>query len=164
MTLFYIVINQDHENVSCSIVKMLLIDRFESKLTNSYIVPRLQVFRNYIHEVSISLFFFQFLFFTSLAIRDYNENASNQAWYCIPFVLFCFFLFFCFFAVFVMGSGMQLSFSNSVSANPQFLSFKAAQEDRPRKVTHNPIMSSGFMASPTADSNHKPYSGLAQVC
>ncbi|XWS50852.1 hypothetical protein CRYUN_Cryun12cG0125200 [Craigia yunnanensis] len=65
-------------------------------------------------------------------------------------------------AVFLRGSGMQLSFSNKVSAVPQFLSFKAAQEDRPRKAAHDPSMSSGFMAIPTADPNQKPYSGLTQ--
>ncbi|XWS48232.1 hypothetical protein CRYUN_Cryun13aG0056700 [Craigia yunnanensis] len=63
-------------------------------------------------------------------------------------------------SVLLRGSGMQLSFSNKVSAVPQFLSFKAAQEDRPRKVAHDPLVSSGFMAIPTADSNQKPYSGL----
>ncbi|XVF09427.1 hypothetical protein REPUB_Repub07fG0092000 [Reevesia pubescens] len=57
---------------------------------------------------------------------------------------------------------MQLSFSNKVSAVPQFLSFKAAQEDRPRKTAHDPLMSSGFMAIPTADSNQKSYSGSTQ--
>ncbi|XVF53765.1 hypothetical protein PTKIN_Ptkin05aG0125000 [Pterospermum kingtungense] len=57
-----------------------------------------------------------------------------------------------------MGSGMQLSFSNKVSVVPQFLSFKASQEDRPRKAAHDP----GFETLPTADSNQKPYSGLTQ--
>ncbi|EOY21399.1 Jasmonate-zim-domain protein 3, putative isoform 5, partial [Theobroma cacao] len=57
---------------------------------------------------------------------------------------------------------MQLSFSNKVSAIPQFLSFKAAQEDRLRKTAHDPLVSSGFMAKPTADSNPRPYSGLTQ--
>ncbi|XP_021291998.1 protein TIFY 6B isoform X2 [Herrania umbratica] len=65
-------------------------------------------------------------------------------------------------SVFLRGSGMQLSFSNKVSAVPQFLSFKAAQEDRPRKAAHDPLVSSGFMAKPTADSNPRPYSGLTQ--
>ncbi|XP_022725975.1 protein TIFY 6B isoform X2 [Durio zibethinus] len=60
------------------------------------------------------------------------------------------------------GSGMQLSFSNKVSAVPQFLSFKAAQEVRLRKIAHDPLVSSGFMAISTADSNQKPYSGLTQ--
>ncbi|EOY21395.1 hypothetical protein QUC31_007292 [Theobroma cacao] len=65
-------------------------------------------------------------------------------------------------SVFLRGSGMQLSFSNKVSAIPQFLSFKAAQEDRLRKTAHDPLVSSGFMAKPTADSNPRPYSGLTQ--
>ncbi|XVE58885.1 hypothetical protein DITRI_Ditri04bG0204900 [Diplodiscus trichospermus] len=65
-------------------------------------------------------------------------------------------------SVMLRGSGMQLSFSNKVSDVPQFLSFKAAQEDRPRKVVHDPLVSSGFMAIPTADSNLKPYSGFTQ--
>ncbi|WRX17753.1 Tify domain - like 5 [Theobroma cacao] len=66
-------------------------------------------------------------------------------------------------SVFLRGSGMQLSFSNKVSAIPQFLSFKAAQEDRLRKAAHDPLVSSGFMAKPTADSNPRPYSGLTQI-
>ncbi|OMO69884.1 Tify [Corchorus olitorius] len=57
---------------------------------------------------------------------------------------------------------MQLSFSNKVSAGPQFLSFKAGQEDRPRKTAHDHIVSSGFMAIPTADGNQKPYSDSTQ--
>ncbi|XWS60838.1 hypothetical protein CRYUN_Cryun07bG0071600 [Craigia yunnanensis] len=65
-------------------------------------------------------------------------------------------------SVLLRGSRVQLSFSNKVSAVPQFLSFKAAQEDRPRKVAQDPLVSSGFMAIPTADSNQKPYSGLTQ--
>ncbi|XWS37559.1 hypothetical protein CRYUN_Cryun19dG0053900 [Craigia yunnanensis] len=57
---------------------------------------------------------------------------------------------------------MQLSFSNKVSAVPQFLSFKAAQEDRSRKAAHDPLLSSGFVAMPTADSTQKPYPSLTQ--
>ncbi|KAK9278682.1 hypothetical protein L1049_028256 [Liquidambar formosana] len=63
------------------------------------------------------------------------------------------------------GSGMQWSFSNKVSALPQFLSFKAAQEDKVRKSVYDPSTSSGFMPVSTADafdSNHKPYSGVVQ--
>ncbi|KAK8599601.1 hypothetical protein V6N13_077516 [Hibiscus sabdariffa] len=50
-------------------------------------------------------------------------------------------------------SGMQLSFSNKAHTVPQFLSFKTAQEDRPRKAAHDPPPSAGFMAVPTADSH-----------
>ncbi|KAE8662251.1 Jasmonate-zim-domain protein 3, putative isoform 2 [Hibiscus syriacus] len=46
---------------------------------------------------------------------------------------------------------MQLSFSNKAPTLPQFLSFKAAQEDRPRKAAHDPPPSTGFTAIPTAD-------------
>ncbi|GMY24017.1 protein TIFY 6B-like isoform X1 [Fagus crenata] len=63
------------------------------------------------------------------------------------------------------GSGMQWSFSNKVSAVPQFLSFRSAQEDRPRRNVNDSIPSSGFMTISTADafdSNQKPYSGLIQ--
>ncbi|GLU18366.1 hypothetical protein SLE2022_346720 [Rubroshorea leprosula] len=63
------------------------------------------------------------------------------------------------------GSGMQWSFSNKVSATPQFLSFKASQEERPRKTAHDHMMSSGFMTISTPDaheSNHKQYSGIVQ--
>ncbi|KAE8709655.1 Jasmonate-zim-domain protein 3, putative isoform 2 [Hibiscus syriacus] len=47
---------------------------------------------------------------------------------------------------------MQLSFSNKAPTLPQFLSFKAAQEDRPRKAAYEPPPSTGFMAIQTADS------------
>ncbi|KAE8676146.1 hypothetical protein F3Y22_tig00111621pilonHSYRG00077 [Hibiscus syriacus] len=58
---------------------------------------------------------------------------------------------------------MQLSFSNKVSAVPQFLSLKdAAQEHDPRKAAHDPIISSGFMAIPPADSSQKPYSSFTK--
>ncbi|KAG8639833.1 hypothetical protein MANES_14G172400v8 [Manihot esculenta] len=58
------------------------------------------------------------------------------------------------------GSTMQLSFSNKVSAIPQFLSFKSGVEEKPRKTTHDHI-SSGFSPISTADafdSNQNPYS------
>ncbi|KAB1212217.1 Protein TIFY 6B [Morella rubra] len=63
------------------------------------------------------------------------------------------------------GSGMQWSFSNKISAVPQFLSFRAAQEDRSRKTVLDPLASSGYMAISTADvynSNPKPYSSIIQ--
>jgi jasmonate ZIM domain-containing protein len=71
-------------------------------------------------------------------------------------------------AVAMRGSGMQWSFSNKVSAIPQFLSFKSSLEDKPRKAVHDPVASSsGLMSISTADafdSNQKTYSGLVQVC
>ncbi|KAL4633021.1 hypothetical protein ACB092_04G091100 [Castanea dentata] len=63
------------------------------------------------------------------------------------------------------GSGMQWSFSNKVSAVPQFLSFRAAQEDRPRKNVNDALATSGFMTVSTADvfdSNQKSYTGVIQ--
>ncbi|CAK7349554.1 unnamed protein product [Dovyalis caffra] len=64
------------------------------------------------------------------------------------------------------GSGMQWSFSNKVSAIPQFLSFKSSLEDKPRKAVHDPLASSfGFMSISTVDafdSNQKTYSGMVQ--
>jgi hypothetical protein len=83
--------------------------------------------------------------------------------YHFPFSLIFFFIF----AALLRGSGMQWSFSNKVSAVPQFLSFRSAQEDRPRRNVNDSIPSSGFMTISTADafdSNQKPYSGLIQVC
>ncbi|KAE8712489.1 Jasmonate-zim-domain protein 3, putative isoform 2 [Hibiscus syriacus] len=47
---------------------------------------------------------------------------------------------------------MQLSFSKKAPTVPQFLSFKAAEEDRPRKAAHDPPPSWGFLAIPTAHS------------
>nr|QHW08426.1 jasmonate zim-domain protein [Eriobotrya japonica] len=58
---------------------------------------------------------------------------------------------------------MQWSFSNKVSAPPQFLSFKAPQEDGPRKTAHD--NSSAFMTISTADAFHssqKSFSGGIQ--
>ncbi|KAJ4713562.1 Protein TIFY 6B [Melia azedarach] len=63
------------------------------------------------------------------------------------------------------SSGMQLSFSNKVSAIPQFLSFKHAQEDRSRKIGHDPLVSFGYISISNADafdSNQKAYSGTVQ--
>lgn len=65
------------------------------------------------------------------------------------------------------SSGMQLSFSNKVSAIPQFLSFKHAQEDRSRKIGHDPLVSFGYISISNADAfdtNQKAYSGTVQVC
>ncbi|XP_048445785.1 protein TIFY 6B isoform X3 [Pyrus x bretschneideri] len=58
---------------------------------------------------------------------------------------------------------MQWSFSNKVSAPPQFLSFKAPQEDGPRKTAHD--NSSAFTTISTADAFHssrKLFSGGIQ--
>lgn len=68
-------------------------------------------------------------------------------------------------AVPMRGSTMQLSFSNKVSAIPQFLSFKSGVEEKPRKTTHDHI-SSGFSPISTADafdSNQNPYSCMIHV-
>jgi len=71
-------------------------------------------------------------------------------------------------AVAMRGSGMQWSFSNKVSAIPQFLSFKSSLEDKPRKAVHDPVASSSGLVSISTtdafDSNQKTYSGLVQVC
>ncbi|XP_021802867.1 protein TIFY 6B isoform X3 [Prunus avium] len=60
------------------------------------------------------------------------------------------------------SSGMQWSFSNKVSALPQFMSFKAPQEGGSRKTVHD---TSAFMTISTADAFHfsqKPFSGVIQ--
>ncbi|KAK7314658.1 hypothetical protein VNO77_33185 [Canavalia gladiata] len=65
----------------------------------------------------------------------------------------------------VRGSGMQWSFSNKVSALPQFLSFKTNQEDRLRNTIIDPLASSGYMTMSTKDafdSNQKPFLGVIQ--
>lgn len=70
------------------------------------------------------------------------------------------------FAAVVRDSGMQWSFSNKVSALPQFLSFKAAQEDRSRKTVHDPLPFSTYMTISTSDvfdTNQKPFSSVIQV-
>lgn len=62
---------------------------------------------------------------------------------------------------------MQWSVSNKISAGPQLLSFRANQEDGPRKDLHDTLASSGSMAVSSADvfyTNQKPYSGVIQVC
>lgn len=71
----------------------------------------------------------------------------------------------CNYLVQMRGSAMQWSFSNKVSAIPQFLSFKGGLEEKPRKTIHDPIASSGFTPISTADafdSNQKPYSSMVQ--
>ncbi|XP_050936162.1 protein TIFY 6B-like isoform X2 [Cucumis melo] len=47
------------------------------------------------------------------------------------------------------SSSMQWSFSNKVSAVPQLLSFKASQDEKPKKVIADPLVSSDI---------HRPYS------
>lgn len=63
---------------------------------------------------------------------------------------------------------MHWSFPNKVSAIPHFLSYKAAQDDMPRRsVCDYPLVSSGLMPMSNADaieSNQKPHSGVVQVC
>ncbi|RWR79589.1 protein TIFY 6B-like protein [Cinnamomum micranthum f. kanehirae] len=60
--------------------------------------------------------------------------------------------------VFMGGPGIQWAFANKVSALPHFLSFKAAQEERPKKMIFDPITSSAFQPVSPAnvfDSGHK---------
>ncbi|CAN1266757.1 Protein TIFY 6B [Linum perenne] len=49
------------------------------------------------------------------------------------------------------GGAHQWSFSNKVSAVPQFLSFQAASEEKPRKNVFDPIASSNYMSISSAD-------------
>lgn len=63
------------------------------------------------------------------------------------------------------GSGMQLSFSDKVSALPPFLSFKAPQENRPRKTVDDPLGPSTLMTISTVDAfdtSQKPFSCAIQ--
>ncbi|KAJ4848133.1 hypothetical protein Tsubulata_034832 [Turnera subulata] len=63
------------------------------------------------------------------------------------------------------SSGMQWSFSNKVSAIPQFLSFKASPEEKTRKPVHDLTASPGYMSISTPDafdSNQRQYSGIVQ--
>ncbi|XP_016439110.2 protein TIFY 6B-like isoform X1 [Nicotiana tabacum] len=62
------------------------------------------------------------------------------------------------------SSAMQWSFSNNISTHPQYLSFKAAQEDRP-KTGFDSLASTGLVTITTTeavDSSHRPYSGVTQ--
>ncbi|KAI7986520.1 Protein TIFY 6B [Camellia lanceoleosa] len=63
-------------------------------------------------------------------------------------------------------SAMQWSFSNKVSASPQYLSFKANQDDGgPRKMGFDSLSSTRFMTISSAEafeSNHKLYSSIVQ--
>lgn len=52
------------------------------------------------------------------------------------------------------SSSMQWSFSNKVSAVPQLLSFKASQDERQRKITADPLVSSDI---------HRPYSSVIHL-
>ncbi|CAN1180315.1 Protein TIFY 6B [Linum perenne] len=49
------------------------------------------------------------------------------------------------------GGAHQWSFSNKVSAVPQFLSFQTASEEKPRKNVFDPIASSNYMSISSAD-------------
>ncbi|KAF5934253.1 hypothetical protein HYC85_030424 [Camellia sinensis] len=64
------------------------------------------------------------------------------------------------------ASGMQWSFSNKVSASPQYLSFKANEDDGgPRKTGFDSLSSTRFMTISSAEafeSNHKLYSSIVQ--
>ncbi|XP_058078840.1 protein TIFY 6B isoform X2 [Magnolia sinica] len=54
------------------------------------------------------------------------------------------------------GTGMQWTFSNKVSALPQFMAFKASQEERPKKMMFDHHSSSGFQPILTSlDSSQK---------
>lgn len=61
---------------------------------------------------------------------------------------------------------MQWSFSNKVSASPQYLSFKANQDDGgPRKTGFDSLSSTRFMTTSSAEafeSKHKLYSSIVQ--
>ncbi|KAI7982944.1 hypothetical protein LOK49_LG15G02479 [Camellia lanceoleosa] len=66
------------------------------------------------------------------------------------------------YVAFSKGSGVQWSFSNKVSALPQFLSFNVGQEEKTTKPMSDPFASSGFKAISTADAfdtTHKRPSG-----
>ncbi|KAF9587038.1 hypothetical protein IFM89_039724 [Coptis chinensis] len=66
---------------------------------------------------------------------------------------------------FMRGSGMQWPFSNKVSALPQFMPYKAVQEERSKKIVFDPLTSSAFMPISTVDAfdaNHKTFTGLVQ--
>ncbi|KAJ4710042.1 TIFY 6B-like protein [Melia azedarach] len=52
---------------------------------------------------------------------------------------------------FAKGAGIQWPFSNKVTAVPQFMSFKVAQEDKTKKVVSDPLVSSGFMPFPAGE-------------
>lgn len=52
---------------------------------------------------------------------------------------------------FTKGTGVQWPFSNKVSALPHFMSFKIRQEDKTRKTTLEPHITTGFGPVPTAD-------------
>ncbi|CAN4086593.1 unnamed protein product [Withania somnifera] len=62
------------------------------------------------------------------------------------------------------SSAMQWSFSNNISAHPQYLSFKSAQEDKPR-IGFDSLASTGLVTITTTeavDSSHRTYSGVTQ--
>lgn len=46
---------------------------------------------------------------------------------------------------------MQWPFSNRVSSLPHLMAFKASQEDKTKKITSEPLMSSGFLPIATTD-------------
>lgn len=61
------------------------------------------------------------------------------------------------------SSAMQWSFSNNISAHPQYLSFKSAQEEP--KIGFDSLASTGLVTITTAeavDSSHRTYTGVTQ--
>lgn len=64
------------------------------------------------------------------------------------------------------SSAMQWSFTNNVTAHPQYLSFKSAPEDKP-KIGFDSLASTGLVTITTTeavDSSHRTYSDVTQVC
>ncbi|KAK4350104.1 hypothetical protein RND71_029417 [Anisodus tanguticus] len=62
------------------------------------------------------------------------------------------------------SSAMQWSFSNNISAHPQYLSFKSGEEDKP-KTGFESLASTGLVTITTTeavDSSHRTYSGITQ--
>lgn len=69
------------------------------------------------------------------------------------------------FAAPIRSSAMRWSFS-SISAHPQYLSFKSAPEDKP-KIGFDSLASTGLVTITTTeavDSSHQTYPDVSQVC
>ncbi|KAH9794596.1 protein TIFY 6B [Citrus sinensis] len=64
---------------------------------------------------------------------------------------------------FSKGSAIQWPFSNKVSAVPQFMSFKVAQEDKNKKILSDHLGSSGFMPFSAEAYEHNQRRGMAEV-
>lgn len=67
------------------------------------------------------------------------------------------------FVGFSKGSAIQWPFSNKVSAVPQFMSFKVAQEDKNKKILSDHLGSSGFMPFSAEAYEHNQRRGMAEV-